>query len=322
MRTESRVNTGRETEPARGKGRILVIRGGALGDFILTMPVLAALKRSFPDAHLEVLGYPKPASLAVAAGIADGVRALESRALAGFFARGGELSKEWSDYFAGFHVIVSFLYDPDGLFRDNVRRVTKAQFVAGPHRPNEGAASHATEQLMVPLQRFAIFDADPVPRLGMQAAGATNAPRLVAVHVGSGSETKNWAEENWAELLATWIEQTDWRIVLVGGDCEGERVERLSRALPEGRRRIWFNRPLTELASDLASCAFFVGHDSGISHLAAAAGARGLVLWGPTNETVWRPLSDRFLTLRHAGGLARLPVSVVDARVRECLRGA
>ncbi|KAB2669631.1 MAG: glycosyltransferase family 9 protein [Verrucomicrobia bacterium] len=318
------MNDGSEPMPSRaqprGQGRILVVRGGALGDFILTLPVLAALKRSFPDAHLEVLGYPKPASLALAAGLADAVRPLESRALAGFFAGQGALSPEWSAYFAGFHVVLSFLYDPDRLFRENVGRVSRAQYIAGPHRPNEGAASHATEQLMVPLQRFAIFDADPIPRLGMAGLpAAAGSGTRVAVHVGSGSETKNWPEPLWAELLATWVGSTDWRIVLVGGEAEVERVERLRRALPADRCEVHLNRPLPELARELAGCAFFVGHDSGISHLAAAAGTRGLVLWGPTNETVWRPLSDRFLTLRHAGGLPNLPVAVVDARVRECV---
>src|SRR5436309_4990067 len=47
-------------------GKILIIRGGAIGDFILTLPALAALRRQFPDAHLEVLGYPHIAQLAVA----------------------------------------------------------------------------------------------------------------------------------------------------------------------------------------------------------------------------------------------------------------
>ena len=40
------------------QGRILVIRGGAIGDFILTLPAIAALRRRFSDAHIEVLGYP------------------------------------------------------------------------------------------------------------------------------------------------------------------------------------------------------------------------------------------------------------------------
>jgi heptosyltransferase-3 len=58
-------------EPASVKApRILVIRGGAIGDFILTLPVLAALRERFPGVEIEVLGYPHIASLALSGGLA------------------------------------------------------------------------------------------------------------------------------------------------------------------------------------------------------------------------------------------------------------
>ena len=87
---------------------ILVIRGGAIGDFILTLPVLAALRRQFPEARLEVLGYPHIAQLALAAGLADDLRSIEAAALAGFFARGGILDPALQDYFARFAIIISY----------------------------------------------------------------------------------------------------------------------------------------------------------------------------------------------------------------------
>jgi len=65
-------------------GRILVLRGGAIGDFILTLPVLAALRSTFPGNRLEVLGYPHIASLALAAGLVDAAQPIEARALAGY----------------------------------------------------------------------------------------------------------------------------------------------------------------------------------------------------------------------------------------------
>ena len=68
-----------------------MIRGGAIGDFILTLPAIAALRRQFPEAHLEVLGYPHIIQLALAGGLVNRVQSIEARALAGFFARGGEL---------------------------------------------------------------------------------------------------------------------------------------------------------------------------------------------------------------------------------------
>src|SRR5437868_3896933 len=118
-------------------GKILVIRGGAIGDFVLTLPALAALRQHFPEARLEVLGYPHIVQLAVAGGLVDAARSIEARALAGFFARNGELSEELKDYFSEFDVIVSYLYDPDEIFKTNVGRCSPAQFLAGPYRPVE-----------------------------------------------------------------------------------------------------------------------------------------------------------------------------------------
>ena len=91
-------------QPARGK--ILIIRGGAIGDFILTLPAIAALRRQFPEAHLEVLGYPHIAQLAAAGGLVDRVQSIEARALAGFFARRGILAEDLADYFSEFDIIV------------------------------------------------------------------------------------------------------------------------------------------------------------------------------------------------------------------------
>ena len=54
-------------------GKILFIRGGAVGDFVLTMPAVHLVRERFPNNEIQVLGYPAIASLAVASGIADSV---------------------------------------------------------------------------------------------------------------------------------------------------------------------------------------------------------------------------------------------------------
>lgn len=297
------------------KGRILVIRGGAIGDFVLTLPVLTALRRQFPEAHLEVLGYPHIAALALAGGLVDAVRPLESRALAGFFARRGVLDPGWSAYFAGFHLVVSFLYDPDDFFRENVGSVSGAQYLAGCHRPAERGAGHATDQLLRVLERLAVFEADPQPRLALEGMAASD---RVALHPGSGSERKNWPERHWRELVERVVLGWDLRVLLVGGEAEGERLERLSAGLPGGRVEVLRSRPLPEVARRLAGCRGFVGHDSGISHLAAAVGLPGVVLWGPTTREVWQPRSPRVRVLEAGPDLAGLD----PARVLEALENA
>jgi len=303
------------------RGKILVIRGGAIGDFILTLPAIAALRKNFPDAYLEVLGYPHIAQLALAGGLVDRVESIGSRALAGFFARNGELAEELVDYFSEFDLIISYLYDPDQIFRTNVSRCTRAQFIAGPHRPNERSTIHATQLYLKPLEHLAIFDADPVPRLrvGVDSASPSSPlfrnaeanERVLALHPGSGGEHKNWPEAKWAELLQNLINETSFNLLLVGGEAEGERLQRLGAALPPARVRVAQSRPLAELAQMLQQCAGFIGHDSGISHLAAAVGLPGLILWGDSTEEIWRPPSERMILIRHPDGLADLPVSSV-----------
>jgi heptosyltransferase-2 len=303
------------------QGRILVIRGGAIGDFILTLPAIAALRRQFPAAHLEVLGYPHIAQLALAGGLVNRVQSIEARALAGFFARGGELAEDLAEYFSEFDLILSYLYDPDGVFQTNVSLCTGAQFIAGPHRPDEAARLHATKVYLQPLERLAIFDADPIPRLPLvHHSLLINCPpsaiNLLALHPGSGGERKNWPEGKWAELLRCLMSSSDFDVLLVGGEAEGERLQRLAASLPPARRQMAQSLPLADLAHRLASCRAFIGHDSGISHLAAAVGLPGVVLWGETAEEIWRPPSEKVVVLRHPAGLARLPVEAVVEQLR------
>lgn len=291
-------------------GQILVIRGGALGDFILTLPVLAALRSQFPGVRLEVLGYPHIARLALVGGLADAVHAIEARPLAGFFARGGDLDGTMRDYFSDFDLIVSYLYDPDGIFRENVGRCTTAQFIAGPHRPDEHGRLHAVETFLGPLERLAIFDRDVAPRLDPEAA-SPGPGRWLAAHPGSGSESKNWPERRWIELLGRVIAGSDRQILLVGGEAEGNRLERIQAELPAGRVRPARSLPLEDLAGLLRGCSEFIGHDSGITHLAAALGLPCVVLWGPSNPHLWRPRGDRILLVQDDTGLPGLEAAAV-----------
>ena len=323
------------------KPKILVIRGGAIGDFILTLPAIAALRRQFPQAHLEVLGYPHIAQLAVAGGLADRVQPIEARGLAGFFARGGTLEQDLMDYFSEFDLVISYLYDPDEIFKTNMSRCLVGQFIVGPHRPDEAERLHATQVYLKPLERLAIFDADPVPRLKVgQAsrlphertgaseaelpgnvsfadAGRRDARPTLIFHPGSGSEKKNWPEAKWAGLIQQIAATTDWNLLLVGGEAEGERLQRLAGAMLSARCSIAQGLPLAELAQRIQSGTAFVGHDSGITHLAAAVGLPCVVLWADTLEEIWRPQGERLVVLKEITGVRAISVEKVLNELRK-----
>ena len=303
------------------RGKILVIRGGAIGDFILTLPAIAALRNRFPDTHLEVLGYPHIVELALAGGLVDRAQPIEARGLAGFFARGGALAPDLADYFSEFDVIVSYLYDPDEIFRINVGRCSPALFLAGPHRPDETQRVHAAKVYLKPLERLAIFDADAVPRLQVESRASHPVP-VLALHPGSGSEKKNWPEDKWADLLQHLLDDTSLDLLMVGGEAEGERLQRLAAALPPLRVRVAQSLPLRELARKLQPCMAFVGHDSGISHLSAALGLPGLVLWGDSVEEIWRPPHPGVVILKSRAGLRALDVEQVLQELKPLLNSS
>ena len=315
------------------KPRILVIRGGAIGDFILTLPAIAALRRQFPQAHLEVLGYPHIAQLAVAGSLVDRVQPIEARGLAGFFARGGTLEPDLMDYFSEFDLVISYLYDPDEIFKTNVERCLVKQFIVGPHRPDERERLHATQVYLKPLERLAIFDADNVPRLVLNdrnSSGRADLPvsldaqqrvPTITFHPGSGSEKKNWPETKWAGLIQQIIATTRWNLLLVGGEAEGERLRRLAAVLPPARCSIAQGLPLAELARRIQSGAAFVGHDSGITHLAAAVGLPCVILWADTLEEVWRPQGERLVVLKEITGVQAISVEKVMNELHKLVGG-
>ena len=293
--------------------KMVVLRGGAIGDFLLTLPVIAALKQRYPGARIEILGYPHIAALAVAAGLADQVRSIESPTLAGFFAADSVLDPIWCHFFSDSDLLVSFLHDPRRILQNNILRVSHGQFLCGPHRPDESANIHATNVFLKPLESLGIDDANPEPqlRIPVSTEGRLSAGDWIALHPGSGSAQKNWSPERWIQLVKRLLKTTPWRILLMGGEAESSRLETLCAQFSSQRITPAINLPLTLLAQMLSQCQLFLGHDSGISHLAAALGIPGMVLWGPTNANIWRPRSRQFEIISCETGLCGLSVGHV-----------
>jgi ADP-heptose:LPS heptosyltransferase len=117
----------------------------------------------------------------------------------------------------------------------------------------------------------------------LRSAGITARPALILP--GSGSPAKNWPAENFAALALRLESRLQVAIALGPAEPEALQSFFITR-----RCRVLTNLELGELAGTAASAAIFIGNDSGVSHLAAAAGARGIALFGPTDPDRWRPL--------------------------------
>jgi heptosyltransferase-2 len=279
------------------KPRILVIRGGAIGDFILTLPAIRLLREAFPGAHLEILGYKHIVAIAEGRFYADATRSIEYAAMAGFFVPNSDLASDLAEYFASFQQIISYLYDPSGYFHANLRRAGAKQIIQA-FAPIDDS-EHVTRQLARPLQSLALYLEDSAPAVHPSSEDREFALRflegarrpLIALHPGSGSAKKNWPIARWIEVANRLIESDQHpELLLILGEADQTQGAALQAGVAQGGPlRIARDLPLPHLAAVFAECALFLGHDSGISHLAAAAGTPSLVLFGPTDPAIWAP---------------------------------
>jgi heptosyltransferase-2 len=315
--------------------RILVIRGGAIGDFLLTLPTLKALREVYPDAYIEILGYKHIATLAENRFYAQAVRSIEYGPLSGFFAINSELSTELADYFASFDLIISYLYDPDRIFESNLRRCGAQRLVHGPPKIIQNG-DHAARQLARPIQELGkrvvdltekIFLSDQDRQFARTFLGDSSEP-IIAIHPGSGSKEKNWPLENWIQLLSI---ESDLcmgdagnigkrsSLLVVSGEADQTQTAQLEHAWKDRKVRFAKSLPLPEMAA-LLEHTVFVGHDSGISHLAAAAGANCILLFGPTNPDIWAPRNENVQVLRaESGRIKDLRIASVEAAITAAL---
>ena len=309
--------------------RILVIRGGAIGDFILTLPALKALREAYPDAQVEILGYKHIAALAENRFYAQAVRSIEYGALSSFFARNSELPADLANYFASFDLIISYLFDPDRIFENNLRRCGVKNLFCGPAKIMETAV-HAARQLARPIEQLGIEVGDLTEKLFPSMDDQQFAKGflqflqqpILAIHPGSGSTEKNWPLENWIALfsrsgvpLKFGEVGNAFSMVVISGEADKTATEALEREWKNRGVRFAKNLPLPCLAAVLER-SIFIGHDSGISHLAAAAGANCVLLFGPTDPDVWAPRNKNVQILRaQSGKLKDLGIASVQAAV-------
>ncbi|MDB6126817.1 MAG: lipopolysaccharide core biosynthesis protein [Verrucomicrobia bacterium] len=323
--------------------RILILRGGALGDLIVTLPAIAALRARWREARIELVGNVTAAELALERGLINAAHSQhESRwsALYGSAALPAELAR----WFEAFDLVVSYWPDPEQeLARRFPLRADQIFLTTSAHPEMGPAALH----YLTALRDLGVIPADllvstfnlqprsnggvtPSSRSGVAASVSewigvrprTDAVRdegvaapfqarpslvyplrtphpdkgSIALHPGSGSRRKNWPIDRWT-TLAKWLEaQSRFKVLVISGEAE-------SRNLLEGIGEHFHSRPLGEVADRLARCRLFIGHDSGISHLAASTGVPCVLLFGPTDPAIWAPPSPTVRVIRSGADL-------------------
>jgi ADP-heptose:LPS heptosyltransferase len=313
-------------------GKLLVVRLGAIGDALLACPALAALRAARPGDSLLLMAHPAVRELVLRHGLADRFISRDGPQADALFAPAPGLAR---DRIGPVDAAVAWTGDADGVVRRNLAGLGAKRVVVAPSRPPEGTPKHAAQHLLDTLAPLGLggcaaewpgFRARA--RAMPQHSGSDGDGPLVVLHLGSGSPRKNWPAERFARLAGALWQRRRARLIVLVGPADELAFETFAREVAAPFTSLP-GRPLHELSALLSACDLYVGNDSGLSHLAGMSGAPTLVLFGPTDPRVWRPLGSHVAVLSRAS-LTALPAeaaleaaeSLLAARRAAVLRSA
>ena len=283
--------------PAGGFQNIAVLRLSSLGDVVLTLPVVHALARAWPEAAVHVWVKEEYADVVRFDPAVRHVRALErdARRIEDLVSMSAEL--EDCDLIVDLHGsvrtrVLTFRQRATRL-RVRGRRLARERWVrARWTRPSP--LPHATVRYAETIAPLGIRCEAP-PHVAMSGAarvwarealaGTAGGRPCVALCPGARHPTKCWPEANWCELEARLAADGLARAVL-STPAERRGLPRLAAQVAAAGGAIWYTEPLERVAALLGECALAVTHDSGLMHLAAACGLRVVALFGSTSPVL------------------------------------
>ena len=288
---------------------ILVVHPGTLGDVLLSLGALRELRRRYPRHHIWLLAGTPIGRLLLAAGDIQGHVPLEGPDLSRMMAGLPEVSRDLHDCLSRCQVAMCWMKERDHTLRTffsayGVERV----LLSSPH--DQGASGvHQAERYRATLAPMGEPQVVPghftplcLPDSWIQAGwdhvrrhqAAPERP-MVLLHPGSGSPHKCASPESFAGVLVG-LEAMGATPILLGGPADQERVGQVVQACSTSPI-VLQNLELEIVAGLLHVAKIFIGHDSGLTHLAAAVGVPTLAIFGPTSVDRWKPQGHEVVIL-------------------------
>lgn len=307
------------------KPTVLVIHPGAIGDVLLARPALRELRNAHPSYGLGLVARQDVGSVLLAGREIDALFPLEGGALTGLLAGANAVPPGLKLWLEDCRLAVCWMNDPGGLEAtlkaSGITRTVLQSASSGP------TAAHQADYLRHTLAGIVRQDLPDCPlelpevvkeqgRAILRTLGLLG-KRFVVLHPGSGSPHKCIP----AVTLASVVDriQAHAPVTLIAGPADTTRVrEVLDRCVT--KPLLVEGHALLPVAGLIVEAALFIGHDSGLTHLAAALAIPTLALFGPTDAGRWAPRGAHVTVLTGAACCCAEWQEVQRCQAKPCLR--
>ena len=298
--------------------RLLVRATNWVGDAIMALPALEAVRERFPQAHIAILALPYVAQLYDGQGVADELlvydRSGQHSGIRGRYRLAALLRAKKFDtalllqnaFDAAWIAWCAAIPERIGYDRD-ARGLLLTRAIPVP-QPGEIPA-HEKYYYLELLRRVGWLDRLPeIPEISLRVTGEDSEraerklrelgmrPGALRIAVGAGASygsAKCWPPERFAQALNHMRCERDADVVLFGTPAEAGVSAAILAALTGPALDLTGKTGIAELPALLARCTLFLGNDSGALHVAGAVGLPVVAVFGPTDPDGTRPVTPR-----------------------------
>jgi heptosyltransferase-2 len=296
--------------------RILIIRTDRIGDVVLTLPVLKALRKAYPMAHISMLVSPLTVALVDGNPYLDEIlvdeiktahsgpigllklaRLIRSRQFDAVFIFYTKNRYNLVCYLAGVPMRIGYKNEKMGFLLTHPLKDGREQG----HKHEAQYCLDVLTYIGIESQDFDAFipadrEAEQWARQWMQEQGLGQ-QEVIAIHAGSSDPAKCWAEENFAGLIESLQQRYAFKIILIGGSETVDRSAKIKTLLKQKPLDLTGQTSLSQTISFLRRCHMLISNDSGPVHIASALGIHVISLFmrdePGINPQRWKPFSDK-----------------------------
>jgi len=331
----------RGAQLAKEAQRAVILQPGALGDCLLTLPLVKLMKEALDLGGVDLVGHAEYVGILPERTCVDSIRSIDTAELHRLFTAPASFDLADRDplihMFADYSWIITFLGEPGSDFEQNLIFTANcshsAEVITLPLKPPEGEHRHiakfhveqfahqsglSPDQAKIPEKDVSIRVRDIDRERGielLEQAGVDLARRLVVIQPGSGGQKKCWHLDNFLAIAGE-LREREVEVLFLLGPAEVERLRPSEKVQIHATAKCAAHLALTQVVGLLSCADAFVGNDSGVTHLAAGMGVRTVALFGPTDPAVYRPLGRTVAVFRDpADDFAQKPLPSLQKAV-------
>ncbi len=304
--------------------KILVRAPNWVGDAVMCLPALEAIRKRYPDAQISILARPSVIDLFRGQGIADKFIVYDRKNQhSGFWGReklARDLKRERYDVAILFQNAFEAAWlawrahIPERIgYRRDARGILLTKSIATP-KPGETPSHESFYYLellrradwiekLEPLQRIALHVDEPARSAAenkFAAAGVKSGALRLAIAAGAAyGSAKCWLPDRYAAVADRFIDEFAGDVILFGAAAENEVGERIAAAMRHRPLNLVGKTSIAELPALLNACHLFIGNDSGAMHVAGAVGLRVVGIFGSSDPQGTSPMTPDFRLVRH-----------------------